>query len=59
MIMVVVMTEILGEYTEVLARVTERLFPRRHGLSFGTLRNFSFASTTSSSDSSASFLVYF
>ncbi|KAE9605986.1 hypothetical protein Lalb_Chr10g0103111 [Lupinus albus] len=57
MIMVVVMTQILGEYTKVLARVTERLFSRR-GVSFGTLWNFRFASTTSSSDS-ASFLGFF
>ncbi|KAK7385486.1 hypothetical protein VNO78_31208 [Psophocarpus tetragonolobus] len=55
MIMVVVMTEILGEYTAVLTRVTERFLPR-HGISFGSLRrNLRFASTTSSSDS-ASFL---
>ncbi|KAJ1431778.1 hypothetical protein SESBI_07018 [Sesbania bispinosa] len=58
MIMVVNMTEILGEYTAVLTRVTERFFPR-HGISFGGLRrNLRFSSTISSSDS-ASFLVYF
>ncbi|KAL2317533.1 hypothetical protein Fmac_031409 [Flemingia macrophylla] len=58
MIMVVVMTEILGEYTAVLTRVTERLLPR-HGMSFGGLRrNLRFASRISSSDST-SFLVYF
>ncbi|KAG4966321.1 hypothetical protein JHK82_040510 [Glycine max] len=59
MIMVVVMTGILGEYTAVLTRVTERLLPR-HGISFrGLRRNLRFASTTSSSDSASSFLVYF
>ncbi|KAG5052716.1 hypothetical protein AAZX31_02G208800 [Glycine max] len=59
MIMVVVMTEILGEYTAVLTRVTERLLPR-HGISFGGLRrNLRFASSTTSSSDSTSFLVYF
>ncbi|KAK7300994.1 hypothetical protein RJT34_11848 [Clitoria ternatea] len=58
MIMVVIMTEMLGEYTAVLTRVTARFLPR-HGMSFGGLRrNLRFGSTTSSSDS-ASFMVYF
>ncbi|KAK7372863.1 hypothetical protein VNO80_06252 [Phaseolus coccineus] len=57
MIMMVVMAEILGKYTTVLTKVTERLLPR-HGISFGGLRrNLHFASTASSD--STSFLVYF
>ncbi|KAK7350929.1 hypothetical protein VNO77_09995 [Canavalia gladiata] len=56
MIMVVSMTEILGQYTAVLTRVTEHLFPRRT-IRFGGLDNFRFSSTSSSSSSeSASFL---
>ncbi|RDX78007.1 hypothetical protein CR513_41785, partial [Mucuna pruriens] len=51
--MVVVMTKILGEYTAVLTRVTERFLPR-HGISFdGLRRNLRFASTISSSDSTS------
>ncbi|CAL0315652.1 unnamed protein product [Lupinus luteus] len=57
MIMVVLMTGILGEYTEVLRRVAGRLL-RRRGLSFESLRNFGSASTTSSSDAT-SFMVNF
>ncbi|KAE9596020.1 hypothetical protein Lalb_Chr17g0344871 [Lupinus albus] len=57
MIMVVIMTEILGDYTEVLRRVADRLL-RRRGLSFDSLRNFGSASTTSSLDST-SFMVNF
>lgn len=50
------MTEMIGEYTAVLTRVTELL----RGMSFGGLRrNLRFASTTISSSDSASFLVYF
>lgn len=56
MIMVVSMMEILGEYTAVLTRVSERLLPRR-SRRFGGFQNL--LSSTTSSAESASFLVYF
>ncbi|RYR34158.1 hypothetical protein HN51_032027 [Arachis hypogaea] len=61
MIMVASMTEILGEYTAVLTRVTERLLPRQQrSMSFsGGLRILRFASTTTSTSESSSFLLYF
>ncbi|KAF1864008.1 hypothetical protein Lal_00031161 [Lupinus albus] len=55
--MVVIMTEILGDYTEVLRRVADRLL-RRRGLSFDSLRNFGSASTTSSLDSTSFMVMY-
>ena len=53
------MTEIFGEYTAMLMRVTEH-FLSQSGISLDGFRsrNLRFGSSTSSSDSS-SFLVYF
>ncbi|RYQ98962.1 hypothetical protein HN51_050595 [Arachis hypogaea] len=61
MMMAVIMTQILGEYTAFLKRATDRFLPR-HSTSFGALRNLHFITSTrssSSSSSSDSFLVYF
>ncbi|KAK4277660.1 hypothetical protein QN277_015622 [Acacia crassicarpa] len=57
MIMVAIMTEIFGEYTAALTRVTERLLPRRR-LRFLRLSNLRLSSRASSSQAD-SFLVYF
>ncbi|CAL5189569.1 unnamed protein product [Lathyrus oleraceus] len=60
MIMVAIMTEILEQYTAVLARSAE-CFLSRNGMSFEDLRsrNFRFGSSSTSSSDSTSFLVYF
>jgi hypothetical protein len=58
MMMVVIVVELLGEYTAVLTRLTERLLPPRRSLHVHALRNLRLNSTASTQDSS-SFLLYF
>ncbi|KAJ9679890.1 hypothetical protein PVL29_021713 [Vitis rotundifolia] len=58
MIMVAVITELLEEYTVVLARMTEQLFLPRHNMGALNIRNLRLSSPSSLQDNS-SFLLYF
>jgi len=55
---VVIVAKLLGEYTAVLKRLTERLLPPRRSLHVHALRNLLLNSTAPTHDYS-SFLLYF